>query len=275
MAEDQDLTALEASLENASLVDNAIAPASQSAAPSEPADQGTNEAADTKEQPPAPTEVATSDGKDSEPKEQPKESDPTPDQGPQQTQAERQEAARRAYLERQQTRQNVQQQIDETYAPKSEQELIEEGMNTRDAQIEALRQEMQFKEQRTQIAELNAGMQAEAVNALNDFPVFNEKSADYDPDFTAMVQEQYRVAARLQTDDSGLVLNAEVPLYDFYQRMASIYNRGASKGSQQAQADTVNMLGRTEDVGGSSTLAGNKGDSLAELEERLGDMVIT
>jgi hypothetical protein len=35
------------------------------------------------------------------------------------------------------------------------------------------------------------------------------------------------------------------------------------------------MLGRTEDVGGSSTLPGNQGDSLAELEERLGDVVIT
>jgi hypothetical protein len=68
-------------------------------------------------------------------------------------------------------------------------------------------------------------------------------------------------------------MNAEVPLYDFYQRMADIYNRGTSKGNQQGQTEAMQMLSRTENPGGSSSTT--QGDSLQELEDRIGNVVIT
>jgi hypothetical protein len=52
---------------------------------------------------------------------------------------------------------------------------MEEQQAAVQAQIQAMREEMQYNQQRTAIAELNAGMQAEAVNAMNDFPVSGTK----------------------------------------------------------------------------------------------------
>lgn len=181
--------------------------------------------------------------------------------------------AYKAYQERQQRKQAVEQQLDTVYGPKSQEQLEQEGLDPVQAQVQALREEMTYAQQRTQIAELNAGMQAEAVNALNDFPVFNEKSPEYDADFAASVQSRYQ--RFIETDpETGLILRADEPLYDFYKEMNDIYTRGTSKGSQQGQADAMQMLSRTEDIGGSSSV--NKGpETLEEMAERLGDIPIT
>jgi hypothetical protein len=260
----EDTTVSELDIQDVSLLDTPIAPAQD--APSEPADQGTNEAADTEDKP----QEDASEANDTEATEQPAQTTEAPKETADQAKAR----AQMEYQNRQRTRQQVAQQLDQTYGPKSEEQLVEEGLEPAQAQIQALREEMQFERQRTQIAELNAGLQAEAVNVFNDFPVFNPQSKDYDPEFANMVETQYQTAARLQTDESGIVLNAEVPLYDFYQRMNNIYSRGASKGSEQGQQEALQMLARTENVGGSSA-SGNNSDSLADLEERLGDFVIT
>jgi hypothetical protein len=204
------------------------------------------------------------------------EQEPTtpPEQDDAAAQKARNEAyARQRIQERERTRQSVEKQIEEAYGPKTEQELVDEGLTERDAQVEALRQEMQFERQKTQIAQLNAGLQAEAVNVTNDFPVFNPNSKDYDPEFAGIVEQQYKQAARLQLDENGIVVNADVPLYDYYQQMATIYNRGTERGQQQGQQEYQQMMSRTENPGGSSSTS--KGDSLQDLEDRIGDMVIT
>lgn len=239
------------------------------------ADNTEHEGADTQEEQTSEAKEATSEAKDTEATDQTEEEGQETDKQPAQEQSkeEQRQRAYAAYQERQRTKQAVAQQIDQTYGPKSEQELVDEGLDPQAAQIEALRQEMYYSQQRTQIAELNAGMQAEAVQVTADFPVFNPNSPDYDPEFATMVEQSYKQAARLQTDESGIVINAEVPLYDHYQQMYNIYNRATSRGQQQGQQEYQQMLTRTENPGGSSSTS--KGDSLTDLEERLGDVVIT
>jgi hypothetical protein len=201
----------------------------------------------------------------------------------QQTPDERRQAAAAAWNERQRTRQQVAQQLDNSYGPQTEEQLIEQGLKPEQAAVEALRQDYAYNQERTRIAELNAGLSIEAVEIKNDFPVFDDQSPDYDPDFTNMVQETYKQAARLQTvtvtDQNGqqreIVSNADVPLYDYYKKMADIYNRGSTKGAQQQQTDVQDMLSRTENPGGSSSTQGPAAGSLEEMEERLGGVVIT
>jgi hypothetical protein len=266
----EDTTVSDADIQDVSLIDNPIAPKTDDA-PSEPAKESQEAAADTQDNS---TEAAATEAEDT-PAPAPDEQPEAPAQPSEQDQAEQAKArAQQEYQNRARTRQQVANQLDQTYGPKTEEQLIEEGYTKQDAQIQALREEMAFQQQRTHIAELNAGLQAEAVNVYNDFPVFNPSSKDYDSEFAQMVEQQYQTAARLQTDESGIVLNAEVPLYDFYQRMNNIYSRGASKGSQQGQQEALQMLARTENVGGSSA-SGNSSNTLADLEERLGDVVIT
>lgn len=235
--------------------------------PSEtPVENAEHEGTDTQEER---TEETTDDKSEGE-------QEPTtePEQDDAAAQKARNEAyARQRIAERQRTRQEVAKQLDQTYGPKTEDDLIEEGLDPAQAQIEALRQEMNYARQRTEIAELNAGLQAEAVNVTNDFPVFNPKSPDFDPEFAGIVEQQYKQAARLQLDDNGIVVNADVPLYDYYQQMATIYNRGTERGAKQGQQEYQQMMSRTENPGGSSS--SSKGDSLQDLEDRIGDMVIS
>jgi hypothetical protein len=236
--------------------------------PSEtPVENAEHEGTDTQEEPTEKPTEEESEG-EQEPVKQPETDEDAAAQ-----KARNEAYARQRIQERERTRQSVEKQIEEAYGPKSEQELVDEGLTERDAQVEALRQEMQFERQKTQIAQLNAGLQAEAVNVTNDFPVFNPNSKDYDPEFAGIVEQQYKQAARLQLDDNGIVVNADVPLYDYYQQMATIYNRGTERGQQQGQQEYQQMMSRTENPGGSSS--SSKGDSLQDLEDRIGDMVIT
>jgi hypothetical protein len=202
--------------------------------------------------------------------------EPKPDDKPaEQSKDDQRARAQQEYANRQRVKNQVAQQLDQHYGPKTEQQLQDEGMEAVEAKIEAMRSEMAYSQQRTQIAELNAGMQAEAVNAEADFGVFNPKSPDYDESFTKDVEAAYKQAARLEIDDTtGMVLNAEVPLYDFYQRMAGIYERGASKGAATSQQQTLEMMARTEDASGSSTASRGGTESLAEMEARLADSSI-
>jgi hypothetical protein len=279
MADDQPDVS-EADIQDVSLINTPLED-SQAEQPSETADKAEDKGADTKEEA-QPQEQPKEDANNTEAKEEVKDQIKAPEQEqpedvktPEQLREEQQARARAEYQERQRVRAQVAQQLDQNYGPKTEDELVNEGLDPQQAQIEALRQEMAYKEQRTAIAELNAGLQAEAVNVTNDFSVFNEKSPDYDPEFTKMVESQYKTAARLQTDESGIIVNAEVPLYDFYKSMANIYSRGTSKGAETGQAEMQQMLSRTENPGGSSSTSGYADDSLEALEERLGDVVIT
>ena len=194
--------------------------------------------------------------------------------------AERDQAAARAWQERQRNRQQVEKQLDEQYGPKSQEDLIEEGLKPQEAQVEALRQEIAYERQRTQIADLNAGMRTEAAEVMSDMPIFRatnpdgSKNPDYDPQFTQMVEQQYKIASRLETDDNGIVLNAEIPLYDYYKSMYDLYQTGTSRGMQQGQQAAQQMMSRTENPGGSSSTNGNQADDLDAMEERLGNVRI-
>jgi hypothetical protein len=281
-----------------SLIDTPIAPPSDDSKPSAPADDAAKGAdtqgkpaddaakpdakgtkADTPPAPPATDPNKPADDQKPEDGDQNKPDDQKADENqlsPEEQREQQRARAQQEYQNRQRRRTQVANQLDQDYGPKTEEELLDQGLDPADAKVEALRQEMAYKEQRTHIAELNAGMQAEAVNAINDFGVFNPKSSDYDEEYTRQVEEAYRVAARLQVDEkSGIILNAEVPLYDFYQQMSNIYSRGASKGAQQGQAEMQAMLSRTENPGGSSSTNGNQGTDLEAMEERLGNVVIT
>lgn len=250
------------------------APTDEATPASVPAEQGKDDAAATPKDDVKSEDDKPVEGEDKTPEQDKDPAEPAEPAKPEDTPEDRARLAKQEFQQRQRTRNQVAQQIDQVYGPKTQEDLVNEGMDARDAQIEALRQEMAYKEQRTQIAEMNATLQAEAVNVMHDMPVFDANSKQYDPSFTAQVERAYQVAARLQTDENGIVLNAEVPVYDFYKQMYDIRTGGISQGSQSGQQDALQMLANTESVGGSSSTS--KGpETLEEMEARLGDVVIT
>lgn len=227
------------------------------------------------------TEAKDQNGDDTQASGDQNQGDQNGEQQQQPTREARDQAARQAWLERQRSRNEVAQQVDQFYGPMTQEQLVQQGMDPTDAGVEALRQEMAFSQERTRVAELNATMRAEAVEVFSDFPVFREfnadgtKNPDYDPAFAKEVENGYKQAARVQVDENGIVLSADVPLYDYYQRMYNIYNRGTSRGAQQKQNATAAMQSRVENPGGSSSTNRPAPGSLEEMEQRLGDVVIT
>lgn len=182
-------------------------------------------------------------------------------------------AKQRIASQNRKTRQDVLKQVDENYAPKSEEEFVAEGLSAAEAKIEALRQEMQFRDTRNYIADLNTGLKNDAEIVIRDHPIYDESSPDYDPEFTKEVEEAYKIASRLQVDENGVVLNAEVPLGDFYSRMAKIRERGNVRGQVDGQKDALKMLSRTEPVGSTNTKSTEKSAadmSIQEMEEKYG-----
>lgn len=198
----------------------------------------------------------------------------TTEQAPVLSREEQRQAAQMAWQQRQRTRNEVAQQIDQAYAPQAAEQLVEEGYSPEAAQIEALRQEMYYERERGRVAELNAGMRAEAVEIFSDFPLFDPKSADYNESVANLVQQNYLRDARVQLDDRGIILNADVPIYDYYKQQHEIFNAGASRGATKGQAQVQDMLARTENPGGSNAGSQAAPNSIEEFEARYGDMPI-
>lgn len=191
---------------------------------------------------------------------------------------ETKEKARQAYQQRQKTRQQIAQQVDQYYGPKTKDDLVGEGMEEVKAEVEALRQEIEFRDTRDYVADLNAGLKLDANRVLKDLPVFNpgtkeNPNPNYDPEFAKEVQEMYQQASRLETDENGIVINAEIPLYDFYARAAKIREGGSKKGQASGQQDALKMLSRTETPASQTQPQPDKkpGDmSIKEMEAKYG-----
>jgi len=239
-----------------------------------PAYKGSDDTTKDEEQP------KQDEAESTEAKEEPKEGEePTPEPQTDDTQPEKgkpdPERARQAYMERQHARANITRTIDDNYAPKTAEDIINENddIDPNEARYQALEERLNFEQQRGQITELNATLQTEAVNVEADFPVFNPKSDTYDADFTKLVEDAYQDSANLKFDDNGIVLHAGKPLYDFYQKMANIHSRGAAKDSEKRQQEAIQMAARIEPVGGSSSTSSNR-DSSEEFLEKYGNMPI-
>lgn len=174
---------------------------------------------------------------------------------PEQSPAELAKAeARRAYQARQQkanARRDVLSKLDKAYGPASKEQLEAKGYEGVSAEVEALRQQITYSQERDRIADLNSELTSEANQVLEDYPIFNPGSAtrpnpDYNPDFAAEVQELYRSSANLQTDENGIILKADKGLYEFYSRMARLYGHGNKQGEQKGKKETISMLSRSE-----------------------------
>lgn len=168
--------------------------------------------------------------------------------------ADSKEQARKAYQARQQkanTRRQIVEQLNKSYGPATKEQLEEKGYQGVSAEVEALRQQITYKDERDRIADLNADMQAEAGQVIEDFPIFNpgsEKTPNpaYNEEFAKEVQELYKSTAHLKTDKDGIILNADEGIYSFYSKMARMYGYGNKQGEEAGKKNTVKMLSRSE-----------------------------
>ncbi|MEI7632136.1 MAG: hypothetical protein WCJ60_02335 [bacterium] len=145
--------------------------------------------------------------------------------------------------ENRELRQQVEQLNAQAYKPASEQELVDAGYSETDAKVEALRQDIEVERFNRQVTELNYSLQDEARAALNDFPVFNPNSDQYNETLAQNVADLYQQAAGVQTDpNTGLVVNANVMPYNFYKTFADTIQNVALDSQVKGQKANERML---------------------------------
>lgn len=189
-------------------------------------------------------------------------------------------AKQRIAQSNQKTRQEVLKKVDASYGPAEVEEPKLDGLSEAEAKIAQLqyqleqdRAQREFEKQRDFIADLNTGLKNDAELVMRDHPVYDEKSPSYDPTFTKEVEEAYKQAARLEIDENGIVVNAEVPLGEFYDRMAKIREGGIQRGEIQREKDKQTMESRTESTGSTNTKSTEKSPedmTIQEMEAKYG-----
>jgi hypothetical protein len=179
--------------------------------------------------------------------------------------------AHEAWIERQRAKSDATRVINENYSAPTEEQLVEQGMSEQEAKVQAAIEQLSFERERTRVAELNAGLRDEAVQVQQTMGMFNPNSPDYDKEFSEQVGEAYKQYARVQIDENGIIMNADVSLLDYYKQQYDLYNRGLSRGQQKAQANSEQMLARTENPGGSSSTKSSGASTLEEIAEKYGD----
>lgn len=148
--------------------------------------------------------------------------------------------------ENRQLKEQLASQLQQQYRSQTADELVEQGYSPTDARVEALEQQVQLQNYERHVTELNTQLNNEAVQVMSEYPVFDEKSPEYDPKFVEKVGKLYE-SSQLQFDESGnYVTQAKTPLYDFYKEMAELRGESTVRGEVKAQKAKEKMLSSAE-----------------------------
>ena len=158
------------------------------------------------------------------------------------------ELARQEYRERQQQRKQLEAIIGNQFRTQTPEELVEEqGLSEAEAKIAALEQKVELQNWRSSIIDLNANINTESLEVMKDYPVFDEKSPEYDKEFSTKVANMYQLAADIQFDETGeYVTNAKISPYDFYKEMADLRGSSVRKGKIEGAKSSEQMLSSSE-----------------------------
>jgi hypothetical protein len=133
--------------------------------------------------------------------------------------------------------------LNQVYAPTPEQDLIEQGMSPEQAAVQSLREQIEVTEFNRRVTELNSTIESESAAVLNDFPIFDPESKDYNEALALRARAAFKKASAMQIDpNTGLVIQANVLPYDHYQSYADAYEEGAQKGKVSRQKANDQML---------------------------------
>jgi hypothetical protein len=199
---------------------------------------------------PAKTDVPAADDED-QPKDDPAPTDADKDTPTDETpKTEETEAERNARFyalrqqEKAQTQTEVEKNIDDNYAPQSTDELKQKHLDAGRSEFEAevlareerRDQEAQLSQARAQLVELNANLNIDALRVIHEFPEFDEKSKEFDKDFTERARAMYQRVSGTQYDEkSGVVVHTNIKPYEFFKELHDLRTEGMSHAQAAAQ----------------------------------------
>lgn len=151
----------------------------------------------------------------------------------------------------------------ETYQPATEDELVDQGYDATEAKVEALRQQVEMRDYNEKVAEAQLTISSESQKVLDDFPMFNSDSEQYDKELADEAAELVQ-ANLIQDPNTGQIIGSNVPIYKIYKTLAKASGISTAKGQIKGQKDTEKMLANA-DTASAKTAAKPKADPLTEL----------
>lgn len=156
---------------------------------------------------------------------------------------ERKEYFQQLQAERQQ---HINQVVDQNYQPTPLDDLtyayMEEGYDQFQATMlarETVReQEKQIAEAKAEIAQVNMAIQTDAVEVMSTLPwTDSSKPDDFDKETTKIAGEVYDSLLTTKDPRTGQIIEAKIPLKQWYTIVDQIRNSGSSKAALKAQKD--------------------------------------
>lgn len=124
------------------------------------------------------------------------------------------------------------------YRTETAEELEEQGLTPEEAENEILKQQMQLKEFNLHVADLNANLNIESLQVMQDFPVFDPDSKSFDKDLSDRVRGLYEKAAQPQVDKrTGLVTKSNIAPYEFYKAFAETHESSGTKSRVEGEIE--------------------------------------
>lgn len=133
----------------------------------------------------------------------------------------------------------------EVYQPATEQELEAEGLTATDARVEALRQRIEVKDYNDRVADVQLTLGSESERVLQDFPMFNPDSTDFDKELSEEASELLQQNLILDPNTKQII-GSNVSPYQLYKTLARATGISATKGQIKGQQATEKQLANVD-----------------------------
>lgn len=137
---------------------------------------------------------------------------------------------------------------------------------TRD-RLDQIEQERQREAYANQVAETRFAMEQEAVKVVNDFPMFDPQSDQYDKELATDAAEI--LSGAIETDpQTGMQIGCKIPIYQFYALIVKGVESAKKQGEISGREAAQKMMG-TVDTAGSNSDAKGSSEELDDFERSL------
>ena len=166
-------------------------------------------------------------------------------------------------------REEVERQNAEVYQPATDEELLGqinpetgEYYNRLEAKLAAMEQRQEIATYNNQVAEAQLTLSSEASRALQDFPMFDEQSPEYDAE-SAKEADDLLGASLIFDPNTGRPIGSNLSPYKLYQSIANSSQRSRVRAQSAAQKATEKMMANADSAPGvASVSTGNAMDDL-------------
>lgn len=178
--------------------------------------------------------------------------------------------------ERNQIRKTVEAANADAYKPASVDDLLEtvnpdtgDYYNRLEAQLEAMRQEQEVERYNNRVADAQIGIQYEARRALEEFPLFDKDSPEYNAEVASEVDKVLEGILEIDPQTKQVV-GSRLSVYQLYKSFAAAAKANAVKAETKAQKNVESMLKNADPTtGGKGQTKSFESMSLSEQEAYL------